>query len=137
MYVQPAVLAAACVVAASRAAIARPHVAISAGGGGFRGGAVRGQDRQVVDDDDPARRGAVAQPGRDHREVPLKLLEALIGRARLSERVDTRLDGRQHPQRPGQAGQREPGREADVVAARGDGDQAGFWRYGVELRGLA
>jgi hypothetical protein len=105
--------------------------------GRFWGGTARGQDRQVVDDHNPAGRGAIAQPGRDRREVPLELLEALVGRASLTERVGMRLDWRQHPQRPGQAGQREPGQETDVVAARGDCDQAGFWRYGVELRSLA
>ena len=46
---------------ASLAVIARPDAVISAGGGGW-GGAVRGQDRQVVDDEDAAGAGAITQP---------------------------------------------------------------------------
>jgi hypothetical protein len=108
--------------------------------GGRRSGAVivvRRQDRQVVDEEHPAGRGAVAQPTCDHRQVAFELGEALVGRVRIPEPGDAGLDPRQRPDRPGQAGQGEAGQEADVVAARGHRDQARVRRDGRQLRGLA
>jgi hypothetical protein len=129
--VQSAAFAVACVLAASLAAITRPHAATSGRRRSLREGTVRGQNRQVVDEDDPARRGAIAQAGRDRREVQFELLEALVGRAGVPEPGDTCLDARQRRQWPGQAREREPGHEADIVAVGGNGDQAGVRRYGV------
>src|SRR6266851_7575066 len=120
-------------------------------GGGRRGGhvpdvggrrragvvALRWQDRQVVDGEDTAGRGAVAEAAGDRCEVAFELREALIRRARVPELGDPRPDARQRVQRPGQAGQGKPGREADVVDPRGDGDKGRDGRYGVELSGLA
>lgn len=79
----------------------------------------------------------IARPAPDRGQVAFELREALIGLVRIPEPGDAGPDARQRPQRPGQAGQGEPGQEADIVAARGSRDQARVWRDGVQLRGLA
>lgn len=99
--------------------------------------AVRRQDRQVVHEEHPAGRRAVAQLAPDRRQVAFKLPEPLFGGVRVTEIGDASLDARQRPQRPGQAGQGKPRQEADVVAARGDRDQTRVRRDGLQLRRLA